>query len=171
MNTLALLLARRQRDWEKMSWRRSTGEGDNGARISSGAPEGAVGSGTPSASYPGQHFSLLRMRGCLAASPVTLEPAKLLFSLLTHLQMLAHWRPRRQLLLFCCSWKLQSGFLLWRHGSINDRKAWPGRVVEEAFPEGNWTKIPVAVGRTCVWHPPVPPCTLLGDLVPVLPWA
>lgn len=61
--------------------------------------------------------------------------------------MLADWRPGRQLLLCCCSWKLRSGFLLWRHGSINDRKVRPGIEVEEAFPEENWTEIPLSRGR------------------------
>lgn len=57
------------------------------------------------------------------------------------------WRPRGRLLLLCCSWSSRSGFLLWRRGSVNDRKVRPGTVLEEAFPEESQTKIPLSRRR------------------------
>lgn len=61
-----------------------------------------------------------------AVSSSSVQPAQALSSLLSHLKMLADWKPRRQPLPFCCNWKLPSGFLLWRHRSVNDRKVRPG---------------------------------------------
>lgn len=110
----------------------------------------------PSASSPGQRFSSLRAWGLHRLSPPALCSQHRLSPPLSHLKMLADWKPRRQPLPFCCNWKLPSGFLLWRHRSVNDRKVRPGPWWKRLFLRRPGAPAPcggeaVAAGRTCLF--------------------